>query len=164
MRSNGRRQLILGGLIAGLGIWFGAGRLLGEAGPAHARADGSDSWSDEADALDRSTGGPVASEAVQRARRAQQDLADAAWPRNPFLRPLSERTQESDQEHADTPAEQPQFVLNAIVGGTAPLAMINGRTVAEGDVLSDGSTLTAIDAYSVTLRGPRGIWTLRLPD
>jgi hypothetical protein len=53
-------------------------------------------------------------------------------------------------------------VLNGVLSGTKPLAMINGLVVTVGDRLADGSVITAIDSRSVTLQGPQGPWTLEL--
>lgn len=166
MSPSGYRKLVFGSAIAGLSIWYGVSQLLPGTGPAQAEAATGESVAIDEVFAELSAATPVISEARLREQRI---LAAADWPENPFFHPVSARPVESreDAEEEGEPSrggEQPRFVLNAIISGTEPLAMINGLVVAIGDQLADGSVITAIDTYSVTLQRPQGPWILRLSE
>jgi len=88
----------------------------------------------------------------------------AVWPRDPFFRFADPGAGEETRAGPADPRPTARFALSAVLSGSPPLALINGRVVAVGDRLADGSIVVAIDADSVTLEGSQGSWTLRLRD
>ena len=166
MNPSRYRKLVFGCAIAGLSIWYGISQLLPGVGPAQSEAT-----TGESVAIDEVLAGlSVATPATSTARlREQRILAAADWPQDPFFHPISaypvESREDAEEEHGPSRgAEQPRLVLIAIISGAEPLAMIDGLVVAIGDQLADGSVITAIDTYSVTLQRPQGPWTLRLSE
>ena len=161
MSRSGYRRLALGCLIAGLSTWYGLSHLLAGAGPAGALAATSEP-SDVDELLDLPpTRVSAAWEAVL---REQRERAQAEWPANPFFRLVATAAEDDEEDDAQVLLAEPRFVLSAVIGGTRPLAVINGLVVTIGDRLADGSTITAIGGYSVRLHGPEGTRTLRLSE
>lgn len=161
MNRSAYRKLILGSVIIGLAGWYGVTNFLIGASPPKATAAVAPSSEYRAPAeVESSTTNTV----DQRLLREQHDLAAAAWPPDPFRRvETNENTStQVDDDLADD--DKTTFVLNAIISGSVPLAMINGRVIVVGDQLADGSTVAAIDTYSVELSGPMGPWTLTLSE
>lgn len=155
------RKLILGGLVAGLAGWLVIPRLLGTSGPRPAYA--TESVAPEA-AEPVADNPALATPRVELAGWARDGPTPAAWPEDPFQR---RRELASATEDAQLPArpEQPAaFVLSAIISGDVPRALINERVLAVGDRLADGSTVVAIETFSVALSGPEGTWTLELSE
>jgi hypothetical protein len=166
MDASGYRKLVFGCAIAGLSLWYGISQLVPGAGPAPAEATTGESVAIEEVLAGWSVPAPATSEAWL---REQATLAATDWPEDPFFGAVSAHLAESreDAEEAGEPSrgtEQPRFVLNAIISGAEPLAMIDGLIVAVGYQLADGSVITAIDTYSVTLQRPQGPWILRLSE
>ena len=91
--------------------------------------------------------------------------AAGAWPADPFHGRVSVARQVADVI-VNEPNYMPARVYNlsAIMGGTNPLAMIDGRLVGVGDTLAGDVTVAAIDEFTVTLRGPHGSRVLKLPQ
>ena len=91
--------------------------------------------------------------------------AAADWPDDPFTR--IERY--SDQSGVDPivadedSGDNRGFVLNAVMKGDPPLAMVNGRIVAVGDRIDD-AIVERIGSYSVRLRSGEEVRTLRIVD
>lgn len=165
MDPSGYRKLVFGCAIAGLSIWYGISQLLPEAGPAQAEATTGESVATEEVLAEWSAPAPATSEARLRELRI---LAATDWPEDPFFRTVSAHPAESREDVQEREPSrgtgQPRLVLNAIISGAKPLAMIDGLVVAIGDQLADGSVITAIDTYSVTLQRPQGPWILRLSE
>jgi hypothetical protein len=155
---------VFGCAIAGLGIWLGVSQLFPDAGPAEARAEVAGLEVADEILAEFSGSKPPFSPTLLREWRV---LAAADWPADPFFRqhsPLLEENAEAQGRVREPSVERPRLVLNAIVSGAKPLAMINGLVVLVGDRLADGSVITAIEDYVVRLEGPQGPWTLRLSE
>ena len=162
MSRSGVRKLILGSAIAGLSLWYGLRQHLTGAGPSVAEATTADAMN-----IDEILGAlsPAAVTAEMQAElRERRLLAGAAWPADPFFKLTASEQQPDRQEQAADGAIGPRFLLKAIMSGERPLAMINGTVCAIGDRLADGSTIIAIDDYTVTLQGPQGPWLLKLSE
>jgi len=160
MKSSDRRKLIMGCAIGGLGIWIGISRLAPGGGPDSAAAATS-----EADEFEIDPNAATRPALAPDVLAAQRELADAEWPANPFFRRAAGAA--GGLQESENPVDQDErglFVLNAIISGAAPRAMINGRVVTVGNRLDDGSVITAIDAFEITIEGPCGASVLRLPD
>ncbi|MCK4340576.1 MAG: hypothetical protein KAY37_02485 [Phycisphaerae bacterium] len=161
MNRSGYRKLILGGLIAGLGGWGVVNRVFSTGGATEVQA--ATAVVPRAVALSAEPVQPAALEHV--AELTERDApVPGGWPPDPFFRLSASEPDEDEAADSETASEQMQFVVDAIISGTTPLAVINGEVVAVGGQLSDGSTVTAIESYSVTLRGAQGEWTLKLSD
>ena len=91
--------------------------------------------------------------------------ASADWPDDPFTR--VERYSDQSVEDPIPPDEIPDdkrgFVLNAVINGDPPLAMINGRIVGVGGRIDD-AIVERIGSYSVRLRSGEEMRTLRIVD
>jgi len=161
MSRNAHWRLILGAVIAGLCGWYGVAHLLRTTGPSTAQAA-----SPALPSVDQSSGQPhtQASSRAATLEREQRLIASTPWPHDPFFRLTALDAQEESDQEAQHGGDEAIFVLNAVISGPPPLAMINGSVVAVGARLLDGSTVTAIDAHGVTLRGPQGPWTLVLSE
>ncbi len=95
---------------------------------------------------------------------AWRSAAATAWPDDPFTK--MERFSEPDTKsdpNAQNPDDKHAFVLNAVMYGNPPLAMIDGRIVTVGDRI-DGAVVEKIGSYSVRLRLHDGVRTLRVVD
>ena len=95
---------------------------------------------------------------------AWRSIAAAAWPDDPFTK--MERFSEPDSgsgQVAPNPDDTRAYVLNAVMKGNPPLAMIDGRIVTVGDRI-DGAVVEEIGAYTVRLRLQDGVRTLRVVD
>ena len=159
MSRSGYRKLVLGCLIAALSTWYGLSRIVGDTGPASALAATEESSGADESLDDLSL--DIAP--VPRIRpRAGRESAQVEWPADPFFRRAPTAVEEDPGDGVEARAQEPRFVLRAIIEGVRPLALIDGVVVAVGDRLVDGSTVVAIRAYSVTLQGPQGTWILRL--
>ena len=158
MSPSAYRKLILGGLVAGLAGWLVIPRLLGASGPRPAHA--ADSVAPEA--------GPAAANLalpnVEIGAWARDGPTPAPWPEDPFQRRREFAPGTEDARLSARPERPAAFVLNAIISGDVPRALINERVLAVGDRLADGSTLVAIDTFSVAFSGPEGTWTLELAE
>lgn len=149
MSRSGYRKLILMGLIAALGCWYGVTTWLPGGGPVVASAVTGDASGLE-EILGASLGlaelpAPVAAELSALERRA--------WPPNPFFRDVV--TGDAEEPMGEDDAAE-RVVLSGVIGGQTPLALINGMVVSVGDRLADGSVVITIDEYSVELDGPGG--------
>jgi hypothetical protein len=165
MNRSGLRKLILGAAIAALSAWVGLEQLLPGTGPAQAGAAPAAAVAQQA--LLGELSAPAEATIPPAELAARRQLAAGPWPRDPFFRFTAPRHGGADGQ-PDTAARgaavQPRYVLSATLGGEKPLAMINGTVMSVGDRLGDGSTITAIDNYAVTLQGPQGPWILRLSE
>jgi hypothetical protein len=159
------RKLVFGCAIAGLSIWYGISQLVPGVGPAPAEGTTGESAAIEEVLAAWSVPAPAPSEAELRERHM---LAATDWPEDPFFRTVSAPPAESREDvEGREPSRgtgQPRLVLNAIISGAEPLAMIDGLIVAVGDQLADGSVITAINTDSVRLQRPQGPWILRLSE
>jgi hypothetical protein len=154
------RRLALGGVIAALGAWLIIAHLVPSTGPRLAQAAAAadaDTSSADAEPL-----APLLAAAT--ALRASEVPPSRTWPPSPFRLAELEPTQ-GGAENAphDTGAMPTAFRLEGIISGPPPRALISGQILAVGDSLPGGHTVVVIDAYSVTLEGPQGTWTLLLP-
>jgi len=162
MNRSGLRKLILGGVIAALSAWYGLRQFLGDAAPSQAEAATADVTDIEEIVGQWSTSAsPTIPPAGPRARGL---LAAAAWPADPFFRLATPEQTPGRPEETPHSEIGPRFLLNAIISGQRPLAMINGTVHSVGARLADGSTIIAIGEYAVSLQGPHGPWTLRLSE
>jgi hypothetical protein len=161
MSPDAYRKLILGGLAAGLAGWLVIPRLLGTSGPRTAHAADSVAPEVEPTAADLAL---LALPDVALGAWPRDGPTPAVWPEDPFRRRRELTPETEDPRHADRPEQPAAFVLNAIVSGDTPRALINERVLAVGDRLADGSTIVAIDTFSVALSGPEGTWTLELSE
>jgi hypothetical protein len=152
MSREAARRLAIGGVIAGLGGWLVLPRVLGTAGPAVACAA-------PMTAENETVAAPAAATEPAPDQRAARTAAP--WPADPFP-VLPEPTGGVEQTVAEPAVAQRQPALNAIVSGPTPHALIDGKIVAIGDRLPDGSIVTAIGAYAVSLQGPQGAYSLEL--
>ena len=160
MRPSAYRKLVLGGLVAALGAWVVIPRLLGGAAPrtAHAaEAEDAGSAESEADWV------PPVVNVADVTGLAPDESATVPWPEDPFFRRHLAANAEQDQSPA-AQVKRAGPVLSAVVDGPMPWALINGRIVTVGDQLADDSVVLAINTDSVTLSGPEGTWTLKLPE
>ena len=76
------------------------------------------------------------------------------WPPSPFPPPtFSDETITGGEtrENPGTDLTSSRYVLQAILRGRAPVALLNGRLVTVGSRLPDGSTVEQINADSVVL-------------
>ncbi len=72
------------------------------------------------------------------------------WPENPFPQtPQGERTKTREDRPQDLPGGR--YVLQAVLWGRAPVALLSGRLVTVGSRLADGSTVEQILADRVVL-------------
>ena len=95
---------------------------------------------------------------------AWRSTAAAAWPEDPFTKMERFSDPDSGSGPASPSADDTRaFVLNAVMKGNPPLAMINGRIVTIGDRI-EGAVVEEIGAYSVRLRLQDGVRTLRVVD
>jgi hypothetical protein len=161
MSPRAYRKLILGGLVAGLAGWHVIPRLLGASGPRPAHA--ADSGAPEAEPAAADLALPALPN-VEIGAWARDGPAPAAWPEDPFQRRREIAPATEDARLSARPEQPAAFVLNAIISGDTPRALINERVLAVGDRLADGSTVVAIDTFSVALSGPAGTWTLELSE
>jgi hypothetical protein len=152
MNRDGLRRLIMGGVIAGLGGWLVLPRVIGTTGPAMACAA-------PTTAENETVAAPAA--ATEPAPDQRAELTAAPWPADPFL-VLREPPTAVGQTVAEPAVAPRQPVLNAIISGPTPRALIDGKIVTLGDRLADGSIVTAIGAYAVSLQGPQGAYSLAL--
>jgi hypothetical protein len=160
MNPSHRRKLILGGLLAVLAVWLVLPTVLRRGGPAQAHAATADEI--EAASTDADVVAPLLSAVA--ALPTPEALVNLGWPSDPFQR-LHPPTPAKNPDAAAAPAEtHAGLAVEAIISGSSPRALIQGQIVAVGDQLAGGYTVTAIDAYSVTLAGPQGPWTLTLPQ
>jgi hypothetical protein len=164
MSRSSLRKLILVGAIAALSAWLAIDTFLPAAGPAQARAATPD-----VARIPEIVGEllPEAASTIPEAELAERRLLAAApWPADPFFRTATTRKHGGETRHEQAPASGANrpYVLSATVSGERPLAMINGTVLSVGDRLGDGSTITAIDNYAVTLQGPQGPWVLELSE
>ena len=160
MSSSAVRKLVLGGLVATLGAWVLVPRLLGVAIPRAARAAEAEATEDaepEADWV------PPVVNVPDAARPAPDESATVAWPEDPFFCRHSAASATQDQPAAGA-KKRAGPVLSAVVNGAAPWALIDGQVVTVGGRLADDYTVVAIETDSVTLSGPEGTWTLKLPE
>lgn len=162
MNRSGLRKLTLGGAIAALSTWYGLRQFLADVAPAEAEA--TTVAATDIDEIVGQLSTPPAPTISPAELRERGLLAAAAWPANPFFRFAAPEQAQGGQEQTAHSEIGPRFLLNAIISGEQPLAMINGTVHSVGDHLADGSTITAIDEYAVTLQGPHGPWTLRLSE
>lgn len=95
---------------------------------------------------------------------AWRSTAASAWPDDPFtkMQQVSEPDSESGPDSPNSDDTR-AFVLNAVMKGYPALAMINGRIVTVGDRIN-GAVVEEIGSYSVRLRLPDGVRTLRVVD
>lgn len=98
----------------------------------------------------------------QALRRRRAEALAASWPENPFDRNRPARVDPDKIENLPMRGEKTRFVLNAIVSGDCPLAMIDGKVFAVGDSLYGEYKVAAIDSESVRLEGAGGSRNLRL--
>ena len=160
MNPSTRRKLILGGLLAVLAAWLVLPTVLRRGGPAQAQA----ATTEEAEATGVGADVVLPVLSAVAALPAPEAPVNLGWPSDPFQR-LHPPRPANGLDTAAAPAEtHPGLALEAIISGSSPRAMIQGQIVAVGDRLAGGYTVTAIDAYSVTLAGPQGPWTLTLPQ
>lgn len=91
--------------------------------------------------------------------------AARGWPDDPFTRieRYSERSAEDPVSADENSSDKRGFVLNAVMKGDPPLAMINGRIVGVGDRI-DEAIVERIGSYSVRLRAGEEVRTLRIVD
>lgn len=161
MKAENYRKLVFGGAIAGLGAWVGLAHLLPGTGPAEV-------WAKSTEPQEIGETLAALSESMPSASQTMADeqpaAAAVAWPADPFFRSgaWSQYDRQTQAQPSELSGGQPGFVLNAVLSGTKPLAIINGLVVTVGDRLADGSVITALDSRSVTLQGPQGTWTLEL--
>jgi hypothetical protein len=95
---------------------------------------------------------------------AWRATAAMAWPDDPFTK--VERFSDPDSESgpaSPNPDDKRAFILNAVMKGNPPLAMINGRIVTVGDRI-DSAVVEEIGSYSVRLRLHDGVRTVRVVD
>ena len=95
---------------------------------------------------------------------AWRTAAASAWPDDPFTK--MERFSDPDSESgpaSPSPDDKHAYVLNVVMKGNPPLAMINGRIVTVGDRI-DNAVVEEIGSYSVRLRLHDGVRTLRVVD
>lgn len=163
MGHSSLRKLILGGAIAALGAWYAIDTFLPGAGPAKAGAATAD-VAKIPEIGDEPL--PAVASRIPEAELAERRLLSAApWPANPFFRAgTRKRGGEHGHEHTPASGTEQRYVLSATISGEKPLAMINGTVLSMGDRLGDGSMITAIDDYAVTLQGPQGPWVLELSE
>jgi hypothetical protein len=161
MNRSNLRKLILGGAIAALGVWYVLGQLLPGIGPAKAGAATVDAAA-VCEVADESLALVVSTDAPELDQRRL--LAAAPWPANPFFRAAAGEPEAHRQGRAAVSATEPRYALTATLSGEQPLAMINGEVLSIGDRLGDGSTITAINDWAVSLQGPHGPWILRLSE
>jgi hypothetical protein len=158
MNPSAPRKLILGGVLAVLAGWLVIPRLIHNTGPAPAQAADTDttrSADRDAELLLPILAAAPAAPAVPLA---------AEWAADPFHR-LRPATAPDQPQTPVQPGQPPAaLVLEGILNGAAPSALISGQIAGVGDRLPGGYTVAAIDAYSVTLDGPQGPWTLKLPQ
>jgi hypothetical protein len=159
MSPSAYRKLIFGGLVVGLAGWLVIPRLLGASGPRPAHAADSIAAEAEPAAADLAL---LALPNVALGAWARDGPTPAPWPEDPFLHRREFAPRAEDAQLSARPEQPAAFVLNAIISGDVPRALINERVLAVGDRLADGSTLVAIDTFSVALSGPKGTWTLEL--
>ncbi len=76
---------------------------------------------------------------------------DKPWPENPF--PAADQTGGAVrvEEKSDPQLSEPSYVLQAVLWGRNPVALLNGRLVTVGSRLPDGSTVEQINAEMVVL-------------
>jgi hypothetical protein len=160
MNRNGLRKVILGGVIAALSTWYGLRQFLGDAAPSPADAAATDVTDIEMIVGQLSTAATI----PQPAPPEPAPPAATPWPADPFFRFAAPERAQGRQVQTSPSASGPRFLLNAIISGQRPLAMINGTVHSVGERLADGSTIVAIGEYAVTLQGPQGPWTLELPE
>jgi len=162
MSRSSLRKLILGAAIAALSVWYAIDTFLPTAGPAKARAARADVAKIPEIAEEPP---PAAASTIPETELAERrSLAAAPWPADPFFRTAAPRQHGGETGHEQAPASRANqpYVLSATISGERPLAMINGTVLTVGDRLGDGSTITAIDNYAVTLQGSQGSWVLEL--
>jgi hypothetical protein len=160
MNPSARRKLILGGVVAVLAAWLVLPLVLRHRGPAEAQAAASADADVAGDDAELVTPLLLAVAALP----AAELPVDQGWPADPFQR-LRSGTPDTTADSSAAPTDvRARPVLNGIIGGSSPRALIQGQIVAVGDRVVGGYTVTAIDAYSVTLEGPQGPWTLTLPQ
>ncbi len=160
MSPNARRQLILGGLIAGLAAWLVVPQLLQRGGPTPARAATVDD--DGLAESDRELLKPLLSAVA--AMPARELQAAAAWPESPFQRTPPAAPEPARLTAAAPAPARPGLRLDGIIAGSVPRALVSGRIVGVGDRLPGGYRVAAIDSDSVTLEGSEGPWTLSLAE
>jgi hypothetical protein len=96
---------------------------------------------------------------------ALQTLAQASWPPDPFSRAAAQPAADSAVDTIRSGGDgELRCVLNGIISGDPPLAMINGMVVALDDRLADGTVVTSIGPDSVTLERPTGTQVLGLQE
>jgi len=159
MSSSHWRKLALGAVILGLAA-YGFAQLWGGPRSAVAEVDDTDT-SSVTQGDEQEVGQQDISEELRRRQRA---IAEASWPPDPFrARSFVDFGPEgSPQTPDDAPIQAGTLALNGVIGGAAPLALINRRVVAVGDSLGPDVTVTAINDDSVTLDTPNGQRTLKL--
>ena len=159
MIPSAYRKLILGGVVTGLAGWLVIPRLLGASGPRSAHAADSDAPAAKSAVADLAL---PALPNVEIGAWTRDGPTPAPWPEDPFQRRRESAPGTEDARLSVRPERPAAFVLHAIISGDVPRALINERVLAVGDRLADGSTIVAIDAFSVALSGPAGTWTLEL--
>ena len=158
MSPDAYRKLILGGAIVVLGSWYGVSDLLSGARPAQATA----ATGEALDAVQTLRAGASFAALPEAVERELKELKPLPWPTDPFFRGASHTLAKHDVIAPG--AGENRTVLNGIIRGDPPLAMINGTIVAVGDRLADGSVVTAVNGLSVCLDGPNGPRILELEE
>ena len=94
--------------------------------------------------------------------RCKQEMpfGDVVFSPHVLMNPNSGAESGPDSPNSD---DARAFVLNAVMKGYPALAMINGRIVTVGDRIN-GAVVEEIGSYSVRLRLPDGVRTLRVVD
>ena len=162
MNSNRLRKVVMGGLIAALAGWYG----LTQWPPAASLAATEEDAVELEDTFEQLVAAQNTSESARASSALGGNRAALPWPADPFFRLVENRetVAADDEETPQVIPDKPTYSLTAIIGGLSPLAMINGRVVSVGDLLTDSVTVVAIDDLSVTLREPSGIRVLELPE
>ncbi len=76
---------------------------------------------------------------------------DKPWPENPFPAADQPAANVRVEQKSDTQLSGPRYVLQAVLWGRSPVALLNGRLVTIGSRLPDGSTVEQINAEMVVL-------------
>ena len=158
MSTNTLRKLILSCAVAILVAWCAW-----DYWPNRPRAAAAASTPELLTALKRAQHDGVQAAALSPAMLEQRRaIVSAPWPTDPFYEADYVDPSSAPKEKTRAAVARAKFVLNAIVGGSAPLALIDGRIVGVGDPLAGGWRVAAIDEDTVTLNGPRGPRVLKL--